>query len=136
MVELQAQRDGLSIHLVHGPSGATLETVPPRDNGGTGERFSPTDLLAASLGACALTTLALVGAREGLHLGPARARIEKHMSGPPRRVSRLVVALELSAATPVEQRPRLEAIARTCPVALSLSSDTALEFHLSWTLEG
>ena len=43
---------------MHVRSGKTVETDPPLDNQGLGEAFSPTDLLATSLGACMLTIFA------------------------------------------------------------------------------
>ena len=48
-VEMRVELHGLVGTLHHGPSGATLRTVPPKDNGGDGSSFSPTDLLAVSL---------------------------------------------------------------------------------------
>lgn len=125
-VEVTAVLEGLSCRLTHGPSGAALTTVPPKDNGGTGASFSPTDLVAAALAACAVTTLALVGAREALGFVSATARVEKHMSGPPRRISALVLEITQPASTPVEHRARLEEIARGCPVARTLHPDCAV----------
>jgi len=44
-VSMSARIEGLTCELTHGPSGTTLTTVPPLDNGGTGESFSPTDVV-------------------------------------------------------------------------------------------
>ena len=38
--------------LTHARSGSKVETDAPPDNNGKGERFSPTDLVCAALGAC------------------------------------------------------------------------------------
>ena len=51
----------LKVELTHEPSGAVLTTAAPKDNQGDGSSFSPTDLLATSLGACMLTLIAIVG---------------------------------------------------------------------------
>ena len=52
MVEITVDYEGgLHTQAVHGPSGSRLETDAPVDNHGRGERFSPTDLAATSLGA-------------------------------------------------------------------------------------
>ena len=91
-VEMRFELRGIEGTVTHGPSGAVLRTVPPRDNGGDGSSFSPTDLLGASLASCALTTMALLAAKEGLTFGDASATVVKHMVGPPR----LVMANETS----------------------------------------
>jgi len=49
---------GLKTELVHEPSGARLITAAPVDNQGDGSSFSPTDMVAASLGAIYPTALA------------------------------------------------------------------------------
>ena len=81
-VPMTAAIQGLSCELTHGPSGSIIKTVPPRDNGGTGMSFSPTDLVGAALAACALSTMALAAQREGLSWGDARASVEKRMTPP------------------------------------------------------
>ena len=112
---------------------STVETDAPVDNHGKGEAFSPTDLLAASLGSCMLTTMAIAGEREGWSLEGARARVEKHMQlEPRRRVGRIVIELEMPDGLPEDARPRLEAIARGCPVATSLADDTRVELSMRW----
>jgi uncharacterized OsmC-like protein len=125
-VPMTAAIHGLACQLTHGPSGARISTVPPRDNGGDGSSFSPTDLVGAALAACALSTMALAAEREGLSWGDARAWVEKRMSPPPRRIAELVLAIELPREVRPEHRARLEEVARTCPVARSLHPDVAV----------
>ncbi len=131
-VPMTAAIHGLGCTLVHGPSGARIETVPPKDNGGTGERFSPTDLVGAALAACALSTLALQAQREGLAWGDARASVEKRMTPPPRRIGELVVVFDMPREARPEQRARLEEIARTCPVARSLHPDVRVPMEFRY----
>ena len=131
-VTMTAQSHGLTVELAHGPSGARLDTVPPKDNGGDGSSFSPTDLLGASLAACALATMALTAGREGLHWGDARAEVVKLMVGPPRRVGALPLRITMPKGTPAEQRSRLEEAARGCPVARSLHPDLRVTMEFSY----
>ncbi len=134
MVEMELfYEGGLHTHAIHGPSGARLETDAPVDNQGKGEAFSPTDLLATALGSCMLTTMAIVGEREGWCLDGARARVEKHMGLEPRRhVARLVVEIGMPEGLPQAARERLEQTARGCPVAASLHSETRVDLRLRW----
>ncbi len=122
-VEIVVALTGVTAVSTHGPSGAKLTTSPPADNGGDGSSFSPTDLLATSLATCLLTTMALQAGREGLSFGPAGAKVVKIMSGAPRRVESLQLAITMPKAVKPEHRARLEEIARTCPVARSLHPD-------------
>ena len=111
----------LKTELTHGPSGAVMRTAAPVDNQGDGSSFSPTDLAAASLGACMLTLVAIVGEREGLDLTGLSFRLEKHMESNPRRIGAIPVTLYMPAGLTPEQRQKLENAALTCPVHKSLS---------------
>lgn len=131
-VQMSVSIEGLSCHLAHGPSGARIDTSPPRDNGGTGDRFSPTDLVGAALASCALTTMALTAGREGLSWGNARASVEKRMTPPPRRIAELVLVIDMPREVLPKDRARLEEIARTCPVARSLHPDVQLPMQFRY----
>ena len=134
MVEMQLVYEGdLHTAASHGPSGARVETDAPVDNQGKGEAFSPTDLLATALGTCMLTTMAIVGEREGWSLAGARARVEKHMAlAPRRRVGRVVVEMAMPAGLPDAARARLEETARGCPVAASLADGLEVDLRIDW----
>jgi putative redox protein len=123
-VEIRGEYSGdLKMTLTHGPSSAELKTAAPKDNQGDGSSFSPTDLLAASLGSCMVTTMAIVAQREAIGFDGARFRLEKHMHAEPRRVGRVPVIVEMPAGLTPEQRHRLENVARGCPVARSLAPE-------------
>ncbi len=129
---MSARIAGLTVQLEHGPSGSTLQTVPPKDNGGTGASFSPTDLVGAALVSCALSTMALGAGREGLSWGEASANVVKQMSPPPRRIAQLTVVIQMPKEVKPEQRARLEELARTCPVARSLHPDVNVPITFSY----
>ncbi|HET6439083.1 MAG TPA: OsmC family protein [Anaeromyxobacter sp.] len=131
-VPMTASISGLSCQLTHGPSGTIIRTVPPRDNGGTGESFSPTDLVGAALASCALSTMALAAGREGLSFGDARAAVEKRMTPPPRRIAELVLVFDMPVDVRPEHRSRLEEIARTCPVARSLHPEVKMPMEFRY----
>jgi putative redox protein len=116
--------------LVHGPSGSEVMTDAPRDNAGEGAFFSPTDLVAGALGACAMTIMGIVAERSGIDLTGMTMRVEKEMRSAPRRIARLSVVLHLPARLGEAERQKLEAAARACPVHGSLHPDVSvgLEF--------
>lgn len=123
-VEISGTYTGeLKMELRHGPSGATLRTAAPRDNQGDGSSFSPTDLLAASLGSCMVTTMAIVARRENIPFESATFVLEKHMRSDPRRVDAVPVTIRLPASLTAEQRAKLENAALTCPVYRSLLAE-------------
>jgi putative redox protein len=125
-VEVTADAEGLHTVLSHGPSGVQLPTDAPRDNGGEGATFSPTDLVASGLLACMLTTMAIVAAREGIPWGKTRGRVEKHMNASPRRIGQLAVELWLPPGLSPEHRTRMQHVAESCPVHKSLHPDVLI----------
>jgi putative redox protein len=133
MVEMQIVYEGeLRTRSTHGPSGSVIETDAPLDNEGRAERFSPTDLLAASLGTCILTVMGIFARRRGWQLEGARARVEKHMvTAPARRIGRLLVELDLPPL-PEDARAPLERVAHGCPVHRSLHPDVEVEIRFRW----
>lgn len=126
-VEIHVSYSGeLHCQAMHGPSGATLQTDAPLDNGGRGASFSPTDLVATALGTCVLTILGLIAERHGLDLRGTTVHVTKEMvTQPIRRIGslRTVVTIPKGAVEDPAMRQRMEAGARQCPVHQSLSHE-------------
>lgn len=106
--------------VTHGPSGMTLRTTAPRDNGGDGSAFSPTDLCAASLGACATTIMCMFAAQKGVAL-EVEFEVRKEMQANPRRLGRLELVFLLKTDCDEETLQSIVRAGQTCPVRLSLS---------------
>ena len=125
MVQIDVEYTGdLHCKLTHGPSGAQIATDAPKDNEGKGEAFSPTDLVAAALGACMLTIMGIVARRHRLDMTGAKAHVEKGMVNDPiRRIGSLPIVITLPVALTPKDRKILEAAALTCPVHKSLHPD-------------
>jgi len=133
-VEIDITYSGeLHCEAVHGPSGNRLVTDAPVDNGGRGEAFSPTDLVATALGTCLVTIMGKVAERQGWDLRGTRVHVVKEMAAQPvRRIGALRVTVTLPAGRnwSPEDRARLENAAHTCPVAKSLHPD--VQQHLTF----
>jgi uncharacterized OsmC-like protein len=115
--------------LVHAPSSQLIRTDAPIDNRGRGESFSPTDLVGAALLSCAVTTMAIKAPQEGIAFTSATGRVVKEMtSTPPRKIARLTLEIELPTQSEAG-RARLEEIARTCPVSLSLAHEVEVDMR-------
>jgi len=110
----------LKVGLHHQPSGTQLNTAAPVDNNGDGSSFSPTDLVAAALGACMLTIVAMVAEREGVDTSTLAFECEKNMQSNPRRIASVPISLHMPAGLSAAQRSKLERAALTCPVHHSL----------------
>lgn len=109
---------------VHLLSGNTIITDAPPDNNGKGEAFSPTDLVCSALSSCMMTLMGMVAEREGINLAGLKSGITKIMASNPRKISEIQIKFthEGLLATDV-QKEKLKHAARTCPVALSLSTE-------------
>ena len=108
----------------HMRSGNTLITDAPVDNKGKGEAFSPTDLLATSLGSCMLTIMGIAAQTHGFDLDGTEIKITKIMADNPRRVGEVIVEFDFPENNYSEkEKAIIENAARTCPVAKSLHPD-------------
>lgn len=134
MVEIKIQyQNGLRCIATHSPSGNTLQTDAPVDNHGRGEAFSPTDLLATSLGSCMATVMGIVADRKGIPLDGMTVRVAKHMSEDlPRRVAKLELDLHMPLPESHPERKVFESAARGCPVHHSLHPEIEVVFTWSW----
>ena len=114
----------LRTQSVHLKSGNIIITDAPPDNNGKGEAFSPTDLLATSLGCCMLTIMGIVADRHNIKIEGTKVDITKIMESNPRRVGEIKVEFFMPANNFSDKdKQLLENAAHTCPVALSLSKE-------------
>lgn len=114
----------LRTEAVHLQSGTSIITDAPTDNNGKGEAFSPTDLLATSLGCCMLTIMGIVADRHSIAIEGTTVEITKNMEANPRRVGEIVVVFTMPKNNYSDkEKELLEHAAHTCPVAKSLSAD-------------
>jgi putative redox protein len=126
-VEIRTVYEGqLHCTATHGPSQVQLSTDAPLDNGGRGESFSPTDLVATALGTCIMTILGLVAERHQLDLRGTQVHVIKEMVQKPiRRIGALKTTVTFPAGLQIseEDRKRMEAAAHQCPVHQSIHPD-------------
>jgi putative redox protein len=121
-----------TVKNIHGPSKSEITTTAPVDVGGTGRYFSPTDLLACSLGCCALTTMGKLAETIGCDFEGSSVAVEKHVVQEPRRVGKLSADFKLSPNCTKEQREALEEAAYTCSVACTLKGNVELDFNFTY----
>lgn len=126
----------LRTEATHLRSGMRLITDAPPDNNGKGEAFSPSDLLAASLGSCMVTIMGMVADRHNIDITGTQIGITKIMAANPRRVSEIHIVFEMPDRTyNAEEKRLLENAAHTCPVAKSLHTDIKQEVIFNYKQE-
>lgn len=108
-----------SVELVH-ESGAIVVTTAPKDNGGDGSKFSPTDLCTVSLGACGSTIMGMYAKNHGIALEGIDFDIEKEMTPAPRKIGRIKVSFRLRGSFSEEEFRKIVAAGKACPVRLTL----------------
>lgn len=108
----------------HVRSGNEIVTDAPPDNKGKGEAFSPTDLLATSLGSCMITIMGISAREHGFDIDGTTAKIWKIMASHPRRVGEIIIELNFPKNNFSDREKKIiEKAAYTCPVYLSLHPD-------------
>jgi uncharacterized OsmC-like protein len=123
----------LRTEATHLQSGNIVITDAPTDNQGKGEAYSPTDLLAAALGSCALTLMGIKAREHKLVIDGTKLKITKIMASNPRRVAEVVLDFDLSGLNLSEkERSLMEHTALHCPVAKSLHPELKQTFSFTY----
>lgn len=123
----------LRTEATHVFSSQKIITDAPLDNQGRAEAFSPTDLVATSLASCMMTIMGIVARNHDWSLVGLTAKVTKIMQAQPRKISGITIEFHFPEHTiPSDGLQRLENAARTCPVALSLSSDIEQNITFHW----
>lgn len=127
-------KGALRTEAIHLQSGTSIETDAPVDNQGKGERFSPTDLLATSLGNCMITIMGIKARDMQIDLTDTKIDITKIMKSEPRRVGVINVTFHFPEHLQLDEKQRtiLENAAKTCPVAKSIHPDIEQQITFNW----
>jgi len=119
----------LRTHSTHLDSGDEIVTDAPKDNQGLGRKFSPTDLLASSLGSCLLTIMGIVAKRHKIDMIGSIAKIKKTMSESPRRISELYIDISMNKKIDEKNKLILQRASEHCPVHNSLSKQIDIKIN-------
>jgi uncharacterized OsmC-like protein len=117
----------------HLKSSNNFETDAPTDNNGKGERFSPTDLLATSLGTCMITVMGIKARTMGFDLNDIKIEVLKIMKADPRRVGGINLTFHIpEKLVEVDEKTKtiLKTTGETCPVMKSIHPD--IEVNIDW----
>lgn len=119
------------VELTHLPTGNKIITDLPKDNGGRGRTFSPTDLIACALSSCILTIMAKIASKRKIDIVGTKITIEKIMSENPRRISALNIVLEFPRNIDQKDKEVLLVAVKNCPVSNSLHPDIVINFKFN-----
>lgn len=124
----------LRTSCIHVKSGNSFVTDAPTDNNGLGQAFSPTDTIATGLASCILTMMGIKANGLDVDITNATAEVTKYMASDPRRISKIVIELNLPAQISEKNRKVLVHTANTCPVHFSLHPDIEKVITFHWEL--
>ncbi|MCO5260528.1 MAG: OsmC family protein [Crocinitomicaceae bacterium] len=121
----------LRTKCTHYRSGTEIITDAPIDNNGRGEAFSPTDLVATAYASCMMTIIGIYCNEHGLNFKNGVAEITKVMSAAPRRISEIVIDLDLSGnGWDEDEKERVLRAGKACPVAKSVHENIVITFDI------
>ena len=117
------RREGFA-HEIEIEGGHTVLVDEPTAAGGTDTGPSPTRLLAASLAACTAITMEMYAERNDWRIDALEVEVEVEYEGA--TPDSFAVELHLPAELGEEQKERLVAVARRCPVHRVLAGETTV----------
>ena len=121
-IEVTPLGDGRT-EVTHPGSGAFFTTDSSLEWGGQGRSFSATDLVAAGLGACIGSSVAVPLERRGIPLDQVLIEVKKTLGEEPRKIEALKVVIHVPVAEDADLERVLLRVAGLCPVSRSLDCD-------------
>lgn len=111
-----------------------LKLMPPTDNKGKGERFSPTDLVCTALATCMITTMAIRATDMSIELKDTIVEVKKYIASDPRRIPEIDTVVTLSQSLGLDEKNRiiLQRTGDNCPVIKSLHPDVVINTTYDW----
>jgi len=114
----------LRTEATHLQSGKKILTDAPVDNQGKSEFFSPTDLMATSLGSCMLTIMGIAAQTIGFSIDGTTIEVTKIMGTDPRRIVEVILDFNFPDNNYTDKVKKIiENCAYTCPVAKSVNAE-------------
>ncbi len=118
---------------IHLHSGSKIITDAPTDNRGKGEAFSPTDLLATSLGNCIMTIMGIKAMDNNIDINGTELNITKIMASDPRRVAEVIMEFNFpDKGYSQEEKEMIESVAGVSPVPLSVHENLKQTIVFNW----
>jgi uncharacterized OsmC-like protein len=126
--------DHLKTTTVKGDNGQSVTTDATKFGHDQGQ-MSPTDMLAAALGSCVLSTIGYQAEQIDIEIDEMTAKIDKVMGdGKPRRVGHITLDIDITVNGEVSDRHREMLInaGGNCPVHHSLHDETTVEMTVNF----
>jgi putative redox protein len=121
----------LRTKIINLQNSKTIFTDAPIDNHGEGKYFSPTDLMAVSLGSCIITLIAIQANILSISINGTYLNMEKIMKGSPRQLGSILINIYLPDIEKSQQK-RLESAALNCPVYRSFHPEIEKKLIFHW----
>ena len=126
-------KGNLRTEMEHLESAQKILTDAPKDNQGLGRTFSPTDLVASSLGSCMLTIIAIAGRTHNLNILSMNSSVSKIMSNShPRRIDVINVKIDIRGKFDEKSKIIIERSAENCPVHHSLNPNITINLNINY----
>jgi putative redox protein len=113
-------------------TGYAVATDVAAEHGGLDECFSPVELVAAALGACVTSVVAIVASRNNVDATAIQTHVGMEMAASPvRRMASITLTLTMQNSGNLSDvvRKKLEAAANACPVRNSLHPDVRVRLE-------
>lgn len=130
---LNTCQGNLTVKCQHEKSGAEVLATSRIGDAGSDASFSPTDLVAAALGACALNVMGAYALKHGIDIAGATAEVTKVSAPNLGPITSLGVLFRMPPKNYSERdKKALQNCVRNCPVHQSLAPQVQQEMVFEW----